>query len=118
MEAMMNSIFEWFKVNGKDIPLYFLLLVFGGLGAAFSNYSSKKELTKGQRFVSIVSGAFTALFVAVFLEIAIYQMWEMRLSGAAMAGIGYFSGHIGLEGVSTLIAKRFGKKKEDKKEDE
>tara|TARA_R110000782_G_scaffold263741_1_gene356551 strand:- start:37 stop:390 length:354 start_codon:yes stop_codon:yes gene_type:complete len=102
---ILNNIGDWIKENAKEFPLYLSLLIFGGLGAAFANYSSKRELTRTQRFVSIVSGAFAALFVAVIVEKVAFEMWDITLSGSVMAAIGYFSGHIGLEGVTRIILR-------------
>ncbi|MFT5450619.1 MAG: hypothetical protein ACI9N9_000096 [Enterobacterales bacterium] len=115
---VMNNIIDWIGRNTKEFPLYIVLLIFGGLGAAFSNYSSKRELTKTQRFVSVISGAFTALFIAVFVEVVVMQIWELKLSGAAMAGIGYFSGHIGLEGVTRLIVRWSSRKDKSEPKDD
>ena len=84
---IMNDIGNWFKDNLKEFPLYVSLFIFGGLGAAYSNYSSAKRLNRKQRFVSITFGAFTALFAAILLEPIVQHLWAVKLSGAALSAI-------------------------------
>lgn len=109
----MENFIKEFSEFLKDYSMSIVLLIVGALGAAYSISISDVKLSKTQKFVSIVFGGITSMIVSPGVSWFVFAFTDKEMNPAAIALVGYVSGHIGLKGTTGFLF-RMAKRKDNK----
>ena len=107
----MENYFEAFKETLNEHSMDVALFIAGSLGALMSDKGREVKLSKKQRFVSMSFGGITAIYSTYLVVEAFKLFWDIDLSHTASAGIGFYAGHIGVSGITSLMVKYSERKK-------
>ena len=81
-------------------------MLFAGLAGALASITKEKELTRTQRFITVIVGGFLSAYLTPMVSLAI------NMPDQAKYGVGFVIGYSGLRSVEWIINKYF--KKENK----
>ena len=98
---MIKEIFQ-------EVGIEFSML-FAGLAGALASITKEKELTRTQRFITVLIGGFLSAYLTPIISLAI------NMPDQAKYGVGFVIGYSGLRSVEWLIEKYFKKNKKDEK---
>lgn len=90
---------EIFNEVGLD-----LATLFAGLAGGLASITKEKELTRTQRFITVLVGGFLSAYLTPLITIAI------NMPEKAQYGVGFVIGYSGLRSVEWIIEKYFKKK--------
>lgn len=111
MYEIWENVIEFIKKFSIEIVIGLI----GGFGSIYSIGMSQIELTKKQKILRFLSGAFTAItFTAIIYQAVIYAT-GVELNGLSMAFLGYANGFLGIEGVTRFLIHKFKGKEKDEK---
>ena len=89
----------------QEVGIEFSML-FAGLAGALASITKEKELTRTQRFITLIVGGFLSAYLTPMVSLAI------NMPDQAKYGVGFVIGYSGLRSVEWIINKYF--KKENK----
>lgn len=84
-----------------------LLFSVGAIGSAIADNRSNVEFTSKERFIRLCFGGATAMFSAdlIVLLINTYTDLDIEMGTRTSACVGFFIGHTGMEGITSVMIK-------------
>ena len=92
----------------NEVGIEFSML-FAGLAGALASITKEKELTRTQRFITVIVGGFLSAYLTPLISLAI------NMPEQAKYGVGFVIGYSGLRSVEWIIRKYFKKNKNTNK---
>ena len=102
MQEIFQELGQYLREHLADNVLLFIA---GSLGSALYIHRNDNKLTKKQKFIRIFFGGATAVFLTELVVLILSTYTDIELTTGANGGIGFFLGHVGMEGVTSLMFK-------------
>jgi len=108
----MQGIYSDIKGFFSEYSVELILFIAGAIGSAIADSRSEVKLTNKQKVIRMFFGGATAVFLTELVVLLINTYTQIELSTGMSAGVGFFLGHIGMEGITSFMLS-FKKKKEN-----
>ena len=92
----------------------FVIFIGGCLGAGMADHNKEITLSRKQKALRMFFGGVTAIFSTQLVIELLSSFTSIELSSTASAGLGFYIGHIGLQGITKLMVTHISKNKEEK----
>ena len=103
MQEIFQTIEQYLRAHSPDIVLFAV----GAIGSAIADNRSGVKFTARERLIRLSFGGATAMFSTdlIVLLINTYTDLDIEMGTKTSACIGFFLGHAGMEGITSVMMK-------------